>query len=56
MRLESGFALMATMVSRATGGQAKMEDFMPHADKAEEQKATLHNVFSMLQAKAKRVA
>lgn len=57
MRVEAGFALLATMVNRATGGQAKMEDFMPHADKLEDQQqATLHNVFSMLKAKAKRAA
>lgn len=31
-RLETGFALMATMISKATGGKAEMRDFMPHAD------------------------
>ena len=32
MRLENGFALLAMMISRALGGKANMEDFMPHAD------------------------
>lgn len=31
-RLESGFALIAFMISRATGGTASQIDFMPHAD------------------------
>jgi hypothetical protein len=29
-RLESGFALIAYMISKALGGDAKIEDFMPH--------------------------
>lgn len=32
-RLETGFALVASMISRAFGGKAEQIDFMPHADK-----------------------
>ena len=32
-RLESGFALMAYMISRATGNKHEIVDFMPHADR-----------------------
>lgn len=32
LRLESGFALLATMVNRALGGKAQMHDFTPHLD------------------------
>lgn len=35
LRLESGFALLATMVNRALGGKAQMTDFTPHLDKQE---------------------
>lgn len=33
-RLEHGFALIAMLISHATGGKANMSDFMVHADKA----------------------
>ena len=32
MSLEAGFALIASMIARATGGTAEMRDFMPHVD------------------------
>jgi hypothetical protein len=32
MRLEAGFALLASSINRALGGKASIEDFMPHAD------------------------
>lgn len=54
-RVERGFALVATIVSRAVGGKAKMEDFMPHADKPKEESSLL-SVFSMLRTKAKEKA
>lgn len=57
MRIEAGSALVALMVNNANGGNAKMNDFMPHADRPEDQQqATLQNVFSMLKVKAKKVA
>lgn len=31
-RMESGFALIASLISRACGGTASQSDFMPHAD------------------------
>lgn len=31
LRQESGFALLATMISRTNGGKADMADFMPWA-------------------------
>lgn len=45
LRLEAGFALLATMLSRAHGGKADMDDFMPHFDKPE---ANIEDVFNML--------
>lgn len=54
-RIERGFALISMIVSRAAGGKAKMEDFMPHADKPKED-ATLLSVFSFLKGKAKEKA
>ncbi|EWS53024.1 hypothetical protein [Methylibium sp. T29] len=35
MRLESGFALLATQINRALGGKAEFEDFMMHKDVVE---------------------
>jgi len=32
MRLEAGFALIAASISRANGGKANVEDFMPHVE------------------------
>lgn len=44
-RLESGFALIASLISRATGGSAEPRDFMPHLDMPE---ATLTDVMQIL--------
>lgn len=44
-RLESGFALLASMISRAFGGTAEQIDFMPHADR---QAADLNSVMNIL--------
>lgn len=45
LRLEEGFALIATTINRALGGKATMHDFMPHFDEPE---ATLEDVMKML--------
>ena len=34
MRLEWGFALIASTINNALGGNAKQQQFMPHADEA----------------------
>ena len=47
MRLEYGFALLATIVNRALGGKANLRDFMPHAD----QPNTIEEVMKMLSGK-----
>lgn len=31
MRLEAGFALLASLIVQTNGGKARMQDFMPHA-------------------------
>ena len=46
MRLEAGFALLATILTNVNGSKSKMEDFMPHAEKANE--ASVDNVFKSL--------
>ena len=48
MRMEAGFALLAAMISRANGGTATVDDFMPHL---ESQEATLEDVMKMLSGK-----
>lgn len=35
MRLEAGFALIATQINRALGGKAEPADFMAHSDEPE---------------------
>lgn len=54
-RIDRGFALISTIVSRAAGGKATMMDFMPHADKPKEE-ASIMGVFAMLKTKAKEKA
>jgi hypothetical protein len=44
-RLESGFALIAYLISRVTGGSAEPRDFMPHADTPE---GSLDDVLNIL--------
>jgi hypothetical protein len=45
-RLESGFALLAYMVSRVSGGTAEPRDFMPHADTPEASLSDVMNILS----------
>lgn len=47
-RMESGFALLASLISRACGGDASQLDFMPHA---EQPAATLSDVMGILSGK-----
>lgn len=49
-RLESGFALIASILSKAHGGTSEMKDFMPHAD---EKVADVSDVMNLLSGKAK---
>lgn len=44
-RLESGFALIASLISRACGGNASPADFMPHMDQPD---ASLSDVMGIL--------
>jgi hypothetical protein len=47
-RMESGFALIASLISSACGGNAKPVDFMPHADAPA---ASLDDVMGILSGK-----
>jgi hypothetical protein len=47
-RLESGFALIASLISRACGGSATQSDFMPHAEPRD---ATVADVVGILSGK-----
>ena len=47
MRLEYGFALLASIVNNALGGHATMRDFMPHI----EQPNSLEEVMRVLSGK-----
>lgn len=46
LRVENGFAIIATMLNRALGGKASMEDFMPHADKKQAELADVMKLVS----------
>lgn len=48
MRLERGFALIASILVQAHGGRASMDDFTPHAD---QQEATLDDVMQLMGGK-----
>lgn len=50
-RLESGVALLASLISRACGGNASQLDFMPHADPPATADATLADVVAILSGK-----
>lgn len=57
-RMETGFALLATMINHANGGKAKMRDFMPYAPTlnepaADAPEATPEDVFALFQSLAK---
>jgi hypothetical protein len=45
LRLEAGFALLATAISRSVGGKAKFDDFAPHL---REQESSLMDIFAKL--------
>jgi hypothetical protein len=45
MRLEAGFALVSLLMNRSLGGQANIEDFMPHL---EQQEATPEDIMKLL--------
>lgn len=45
MRLEFGFALIATVINHALGGKASIEDYMPHTQK---QAGTIDDVMKIL--------
>jgi hypothetical protein len=47
-RLESGVALLASLISRACGGSASQLDFMPHAEPPSAADATLSDVVAIL--------
>lgn len=47
LRLEAGFALIATSINRAMGGKAEMEDFMPHMGR----EASIEDVMGILSGK-----
>lgn len=49
-RLEYGFALIATQINRALGGNKEMADFMPHY---KPEPASIEEVFAMLNASSK---
>lgn len=48
LRLEEGFALVATAISRSVGGKAKFDDFAPHL---KDEETGLMDIFSKLGGK-----
>jgi hypothetical protein len=46
LRMEAGFALVATAINRSVGGKAKFDDFTPHLK--EEEGTGLMDIFSKL--------
>lgn len=46
LRLEAGFALVATAINRSVGGKAKFESFAPHLK--EEEESGLMDIFAKL--------
>lgn len=55
-RIDMGMARLAQKLDGVMGHSSRMEDYLPYRDQPEEQQATLQNVFSLLQAKARKVA
>jgi len=51
MRLEFGFALLASTINHALGGHATVLDYMPHAEDPEVQ-GTLADVMKLLSGKS----
>ena len=52
-RTESGFALIASLISRACGGHASQMDFMPHADQPAPTDGTIADVVAILSGKSR---
>lgn len=52
-RLESGVALLASLISRACGGDASQLDFMPHAEPPATADATLGDVVAILRGRSR---
>lgn len=48
-RIEHGFALLATVISRTNGGKAQMKDFLPVREEPEP--PSIEGTFRMLKAK-----
>lgn len=48
MRLEAGFALLASILIQSNGGKTKMSELMPHADK--EDGMSVDHAFKSLKA------
>ena len=51
-RLDHGFAMIATLIKRATGGKAEMSDFL--MTKPQPKHASVEDAFGMLMASAKK--
>lgn len=49
LRMESGFALVATAINRSVGGKAKFDDFAPHLK--DEEETGLMDIFAKLGGK-----
>lgn len=49
LRMESGFALVATAINRSVGGKAKFDDFAPHL--RDEEESGLMDIFGKLGGK-----
>jgi hypothetical protein len=45
LRLEAGFALLATAINRSAGGKAKFDDFAPHL---RDEESGLMDIFAKL--------
>ena len=52
-RLESGFALVSTVLNNVHGGKAKMADFMPYESREEDKIGTLDDVMGVISGVAR---
>lgn len=52
-RLESGFALVATITRNVHGGKATMSDFMPYESREEDKEGTLTDVMGIISSVAR---
>ena len=49
LRIEAGFALLATQINRALGGKAKIEDFLPQRKQPDtDVAASAQDIFALL--------